>query len=124
MSARGTAAPAVSGRRDRTPRTGPASGVRPGPPDTAEPSRGRAWRDLLRAERLRLGLSQVELGALVGVSPETIRKYEAGGRPPARTTLVRLVAALQLSAVQVPVSEGHQLVAALPPPASAPSVSD
>jgi hypothetical protein len=37
----------------------------------------------------------------VGVSPETIRKYEAGGRTPARTTLVRLVAALQLSAVQV-----------------------
>jgi transcriptional regulator with XRE-family HTH domain len=43
----------------------------------------------------------MELGALVGVSPETIRKYEAGGRTPARGTLVRLVAALQLSAVQV-----------------------
>jgi hypothetical protein len=37
----------------------------------------------------------------MGVSPETIRKYEAGGRTPARGTLVRLVAALQLSAVQV-----------------------
>ena len=35
------------------------------------------------------------------MSPETIRKYEAGGRTPARTTLVRLVAELQLSAVQV-----------------------
>jgi transcriptional regulator with XRE-family HTH domain len=75
--------------------------VRPGLPDAAEPAEDRGWRDLLRAERLRLGLSQVELGALVGVSPETIRKYEAGGRTPARGTLVRLVAALQLSAVQV-----------------------
>ena len=87
---------------------------------------GFAWGlgYLLRAERLRLGLSQVALGAWVGVSPETIRKYEAGGRTPARATLVRLVAALQLSAVHLPVSEGHRLVAALPPPASAPSVSD
>ena len=75
--------------------------MRPGLPDAAEPAEDRGWRDLLRAERLRLGLSQVELGALVGVSPETIRKYEAGGRTPARGTLVRLVAALQLSAVQV-----------------------
>ena len=37
----------------------------------------------------------------MGVSPETIRKYEAGGRTPARATLVHLVAALQLSAAQV-----------------------
>ncbi len=98
MSERGTAALVVSGRRDRTPRTGPASGARPGPADTAEPAEDRAWRDLLRSERLRLGLSQVQVAALVGVSPESIRKYEAGGRTPARTTLVRLVAALQLSA--------------------------
>jgi len=90
-----------SGRRARGPRTGPKLGVRPGPPDATEPAEDRAWRDLLRAERLRLGLSQVALGALVGVSPETIRKYEAGGRTPGRGTLVRLVAALQLSAVQV-----------------------
>jgi transcriptional regulator with XRE-family HTH domain len=101
VSARDSATPGGSGRRDRAPRTGAALGARPGPADATEPAEERAWRDLLRAERLRLGLSQVQLGELVGVSPETIRKYEAGGRTPARTTLVRLVAALQLSAVQV-----------------------
>ncbi len=55
---------------------------------------------LLRSERLHLGLSQVALADRVGISPETVRKYEAGGRTPARPTLERLVHALQLSATQ------------------------
>ena len=70
------------------------------PADSSEPAEGGAWRGLLRSERLRLGLSQVGLGALVGLSAESIRKYEAGGRTPTRATLERLLRALQLSAEQ------------------------
>jgi transcriptional regulator with XRE-family HTH domain len=67
------------------------------PADAVNPADDRAWRELLRSERLRLGLSQVQVGALVGVSPETIRKYESGGRTPGHSRLVRIVSALQLS---------------------------
>ena len=104
--------------RDRVPaaRTAPADAPRdgwlsgpladPDPRDMPVPDPAD-WRMLLRSERLRLGLSQVALAQLVRVSPETIRKYEAGGRTPARATLERLVHALQL-----PATKGRALLAA------------
>ena len=55
------------------------------------------WRELLRHERQRLGLSQVRVAEIAGISPETLRKYESGGRTPNRATLDRVIGALQLS---------------------------
>lgn len=117
MSERDATAPVPPGRRGRAPRSEPARGARPegaaavlrpppsiaapaAAPEPGDPADDPGWRARLRSERRRLGLSQVQVGALVGVSPETIRKYEAGGRTPARATLVHLVAALQLPAEQ------------------------
>ena len=123
VSERDATEPAPPGRRERVPRTDPARSTHPsgarspasvpsssgattarlaarGGSAGNDPADEPGWRTRLRSERLRLGLSQVRVGALVGVSPETIRKYESGGRTPARATLVRLVSALQLPAEQ------------------------
>ena len=121
MSERDATEPAPPGWLGRTPPAGPPGAARPSGTtpnlhvtpshdarpvrpasgsDPGEPADDPGWRARLRSERLRLGLSQVRVGALVGVSPETIRKYESGGRTPARATLVRLVSALQLPAEQ------------------------
>lgn len=58
-------------------------------------------RELLREERLQLGLKQVRAAKPAGISPETLRKYESGGRTPNRATLERVVHALQLSQTQI-----------------------
>lgn len=53
------------------------------------------WPDLIRAERRRLGITQTELAERAGMSPETVRKYEAGSRNPSRASIERVLAALQ-----------------------------
>ena len=54
-----------------------------------------AWHDLIRTERRRLGITQTELAERAGLSPETVRKYEAGSRTPSRASIDRVLAALQ-----------------------------
>lgn len=53
------------------------------------------WHELIRAERRRLGITQTELAELAGLSPETVRKYEAGTRTPSRASIERVLGALQ-----------------------------
>lgn len=59
------------------------------------------WRELLRAERTRRGVSQSSLATLAGVSVRTVERYERGASTPVRTTLLRLCRALQLSNVSL-----------------------
>jgi len=51
---------------------------------------------LLRAARLRAGLSQAELGRRAGVTQSVVSAYESGARQPSVPTLARLVAATGL----------------------------
>jgi transcriptional regulator with XRE-family HTH domain len=51
---------------------------------------------MIRAERLRADLTQQQLAIRAGVSPETIRKYEAGARMPSRDRLLRLLESMQV----------------------------
>ena len=67
----------------------PSRNAVPGVPDLA------AWHDLIRTERRRLGMTQTELAERAGLSPETLRKYEAGSRTPSRASIDRVLAALQ-----------------------------
>ena len=62
----------------------------------AGPAPESGWRALLRAERQRLGLTQAELAKRAGIAPETLRKYERGGRTPTRASIERLLGALQV----------------------------
>lgn len=55
------------------------------------------WRAGLRAARRRMGLTQTAAARLAGISSETLRKYESGGRTPDRSTLERVIRALDLS---------------------------
>lgn len=55
------------------------------------------WRSLLRSERLRLGLTQVQLALRAGIAPDTLRKYERGGRTPTQASLRRILEALEVS---------------------------
>ena len=58
-----------------------------------EPSRARVTPSSVRRHRLRLRLSQVELGGLLGVNATTIVRWEAGSSMPRvqhRTALIRL----------------------------------
>jgi transcriptional regulator with XRE-family HTH domain len=66
-------------------------------PASIRPDRDGTWRALLRSERLRLRLTQTELARRVGLSAETVRKYEAGTRTPDRDHLDRLLVALEVS---------------------------
>ena len=63
--------------------------------DAFEDSEQADWHALIRAERRRLGITQTELAGRAGLSPETIRKYEAGTRTPSRASIERVLAALQ-----------------------------
>jgi transcriptional regulator with XRE-family HTH domain len=58
------------------------------------------WRQQLRAARSRAGLSQRELAERAGVSPETIRGYEAGRRRPNRDRLSALLSSLECTAYE------------------------
>jgi transcriptional regulator with XRE-family HTH domain len=53
---------------------------------------------IVRVARMRLGLTQAELAALVGVSEIAVRQIEAGRRDPSLKTLERLLGALGLAA--------------------------
>jgi transcriptional regulator with XRE-family HTH domain len=64
-------------------------------------STAAGWRSLLRTERHRLGLTQVELANRAGVAPDTLRKYESGGRTPSRASIERMLGALQVPQVTV-----------------------
>lgn len=64
----------------------------PAPGESSEPA---DWHALIRAERRRLGITQTELAERSGLSPETVRKYEAGSRTPTRASIERVLAALQ-----------------------------
>jgi len=58
-----------------------------------EESRARVTPASVRRQRLRLHLSQAELGQILGVSTNTVVRWEAGAshpRPQHRTALVRL----------------------------------
>lgn len=74
---------------------------RSSPAARSGPAPEPGWRALLRAERHRLGLTQVELAERAGIAPETLRKYESGGRTPTRASIDRLLAALQVPYVTV-----------------------
>jgi transcriptional regulator with XRE-family HTH domain len=65
------------------------------------------WRAMLRRERHRLGLTQVDLGTAVGLSPETVRKCEAGARTPTREHLMAILGALQVPQLEARAG-GHQ----------------
>jgi transcriptional regulator with XRE-family HTH domain len=58
---------------------------------------GEPWNEVLRSERLRLGLTQAELASRAALDAETIRKYEKGTRQPSREALARILDALQAS---------------------------
>ena len=64
------------------------------------PAEDSDWRAMLRRERGLLGLTQADLGRASGLSPETIRKYEAGARTPTRDHLVTMLGALQVPQVR------------------------
>jgi DNA-binding XRE family transcriptional regulator len=51
------------------------------------------------ARRAELGISQRELGELVGTTQSAIARLEAGGRPPRIDTLLRIAAALDCDLV-------------------------
>jgi len=51
---------------------------------------------MIRAERLRLGLTQQQLADRGQVSVETIRKYERGFRSPSRDRLSHLLESMQV----------------------------
>jgi transcriptional regulator with XRE-family HTH domain len=55
------------------------------------------WSEIIRSERLRIGMTQADLAGRVGLDVETIRKYEKGSRLPPRESLERILAALQVS---------------------------
>ena len=54
----------------------------------------------LRREREALGLTQAGLASAVGLSPETIRKYEGGTRTPTREHLVAMLGSLKVPRVR------------------------
>lgn len=55
-----------------------------------------SFADRLRSKRSLRGLSQSQLGALVGVTRELIKRFEGGKSRPGRALVVRLAAALGL----------------------------
>ena len=65
---------------------------RPGP-TRRQPARD-PWRDTLRDARRRIGLSQIGLARLAGLSAETVRAYENARRMPRREHLITLLRAL------------------------------
>jgi transcriptional regulator with XRE-family HTH domain len=62
-----------------------------------EPSSAPTWREIIRSERRRVGLTQRELGRRAGIDGETIRKYENGTRVAPRENLDRIFEVLQSS---------------------------
>jgi transcriptional regulator with XRE-family HTH domain len=54
------------------------------------------WPTLLRDARQTVGITQKKLGALAGISPETVRGYERGARRPRRDYLIAILDALKL----------------------------
>ena len=55
------------------------------------------WREIIRTERRRVGLTQKELARRAGLDAETIRKYENGARLPPRESLERILEVVQAS---------------------------
>jgi len=65
------------------------------------------WRRRLRSARERLGLSREELAAQAGVSPSSVRGYEAGRRRPRQESLEAIMHALRLDRTESnPIREG------------------
>jgi putative transcriptional regulator len=55
----------------------------------------------IKANRKRLGISQLEFAKLMGVGPRTLQKWENGGRRPAASARVLLlVATVDLTAIR------------------------
>lgn len=67
-------------------------------PDDETPSADvQDWRQIIRTERRRVGLTQQELARRAGLATATIRKYENGSRTAPRESLERILAAVQAS---------------------------
>ena len=60
----------------------------------SDPSTFRTW---LKRRRIERGLTQEELGELVGYAAQTIRKIEGGQRRPSLQLALKLAQVLQLS---------------------------
>jgi transcriptional regulator with XRE-family HTH domain len=56
------------------------------------------WRSALRVARRNAGISMETLAERSGISYETVRAYENGRRSPRRATLLKVLAALELTA--------------------------
>ena len=57
----------------------------------------KLFSEKVRDARCELGLSQTQLGELVGVSLRTILAYEKGEKQPRQATMLRLAKALKVS---------------------------
>lgn len=71
------------------------------------------WRSIIRETRVRLGITQAQLAAQVGLSRETVRGYETRKSRPSRERLEALIEALKIPnavANQVRESAGYALV--------------
>lgn len=72
-------------------------GVAPRPRRTLSPRRASYCGDVIRAARIRLGLSQQALARELGIeNADAIRQWERGTRLPNATSLLRLMYALKL----------------------------
>ena len=55
----------------------------------------------IKAERKRKGLTQKQLGDLIGIPDSTIRKYESGGMAPKLSTTVKFAKALKINPMEL-----------------------
>lgn len=57
----------------------------------------KAFADKVKDARAELGLSQIQLGEMVGVSNRAIVSYESGEKKPRQSTMLKLAKALKVS---------------------------
>lgn len=57
----------------------------------------KSFADKVKDARAELGLSQIQLGEMVGVSNRAIVSYESGEKKPRRSTMLKLAKALKVS---------------------------
>lgn len=57
----------------------------------------KSFADKVKDARAELGLSQIQLGEMVGVSNRAIVSYESGEKKPRQSTMLKLAKALKVS---------------------------